>query len=91
MRGVNIHADFVMIQCTKNKNLTPLSHPLCHPAIRRGSNNVYSGPRVPPLTRLSCLGVGRKPEDGTLGSIVFFWYIALVRCTIERNGEGIMG
>ena len=36
MRGVNIHADFVMIQCTKNKNLTPLSHPLCHPAIRRG-------------------------------------------------------
>ena len=39
MRGVNIHADFVMIQCTKNKNLTPLSHPLCHPAIRRGSVN----------------------------------------------------
>ncbi len=37
MRGVNIHADFVMIQCAKNKNLTPLSHPLCHPAIRRGS------------------------------------------------------
>ena len=52
MRGVNIHVDFVMIQCTKNKNLTPLSHPLCHPAIRRGSNIVYSGPRVPPLTRL---------------------------------------
>jgi hypothetical protein len=49
MRVVNIHADFVMIQCTKNKNLTPLSHPLCHPAIRRGSNNVYSGPGVPPL------------------------------------------
>ena len=67
MRGVNIHVDFVMIQCTKNKNLTPLSHPLCHPAIRRGSNNVYSGPRVPPLTRLPCLGVGRMPEDGTLG------------------------
>ena len=49
MRGVNIHADFVMIQCTKNKNLTPLSHPLCHPAIRRDSNNVYSGPGVPPF------------------------------------------
>ena len=33
-----------------------------------------------------------KPESGhTRGSIVFFWYIALVRCTIERNGEGIMG
>ena len=39
MRGVNIHVDFVMIQCTKNKNLTPLSSPLCHPAIRRGSVN----------------------------------------------------
>ena len=37
MRGVNIHADFAMIQCTKNKNLTSLSHPLCHPAMRRGS------------------------------------------------------
>ena len=49
MRGVNIHADFVMIQCTKNKNLTPLSHPLCHPAIRRGSVNFYSIPPVPPL------------------------------------------
>lgn len=31
MRGVNIHADFVMIQCTKNKILTSLSHPLCTP------------------------------------------------------------
>ena len=49
MRGVNIHADFVMIQCTKHKNLTSLSHPLCHPAIRRGSNIVYSGPGVPPF------------------------------------------
>ena len=49
MRGVNIHVDFVMIQCTKNKNLTPLSHPLCHPAIRRGSVNFYSIPPVPPL------------------------------------------
>jgi len=66
MRGVNIHADFVMIQCMKNKNLTPLSHPLCHPAIRRGSNNVYSGPGVPPFG-LPCLGVGRMPEDGTAG------------------------
>ena len=37
MRGVNIHADFAMIQCTKNKNLTSLSLPLCHPAMRRGS------------------------------------------------------
>lgn len=49
MRGVNIHVDFVMIQCTKNKSLTPLSHPLCHTAIRRGSNIVYSGPGVPPF------------------------------------------
>ena len=49
MRGVNIHVDFVMIQCTKNKKLTPLSHPLCHPDIRRGSVNFYSIPPVPPL------------------------------------------
>ena len=49
MRGVNIHADFVMIQCTKNKNLTPLSYPLCHPSIRRSSVNFYSIPPVPPL------------------------------------------
>ena len=49
MRGVNIHADFLMIQCTKNKILTSLSHPLCHPAIRRGSVNFYSIPPVPPL------------------------------------------
>ena len=49
MRGVNIHVDFVMIQCTKNKKLTPLIHPLCHPAIRRGSVNFYSIPPVPPL------------------------------------------
>ena len=49
MRGVNIHVDFVMIQCTKNKSLTPLSHPLYHPAIRRGSVNFYSIPPVPPL------------------------------------------
>ena len=49
MRGVNIHVDFVMIQCTKNQNHTPLSHPLCHPAIRRGSVNFYSIPPVPPL------------------------------------------
>ena len=49
MRGVNIHVDFVMIQCTKNKNLTLLSHPLCHPAMRRGSVNFYSIPPVPPL------------------------------------------
>ena len=31
MRGVNIHVDFVMIQCTKKTYA--LSHPLCHPAI----------------------------------------------------------
>ena len=66
MRGVNIHADFVMIQCTKNKKTYALSHPLCHPAIRRGSNNVYSEPGVPPFG-LPCLGVGRMPEDGTPG------------------------
>ncbi len=66
MRSVNIHVDFVMIQCTKNKSLTSLIHPLCHPAIRRGSNIVYSGPGVPPFG-LPCLGVGRMPEDGTPG------------------------
>ena len=49
MRSVNIHADFAMIQCTKNRSITSLSHPLCHPAIRRGSVNFYSIPPVPPL------------------------------------------
>ena len=43
MRGVNIHADFVMIQCTK-KNLR-IKPPFMPPRHRRGSNNVYSGPR----------------------------------------------
>ena len=32
MTGVNIHVDFVMMQCTKNKNLTPLR-----------INNTYGG------------------------------------------------
>ena len=47
MRGVNIHVDFVMIQCTKNKNLTPLR-----------INNTYGG--MPPCYRpqqLRCFGL----------------------------------
>ena len=31
------------------------------------------------------------PRAYALGSIEFFWYIALVRCTIEHNGEGTKG
>ncbi len=66
MRGVNIHVDFVMIQCTKNKNLTILSHPLCHPAIGGVRITFIPDPGVPPFG-LPCLGVGRMPEDGTAG------------------------
>ena len=45
-------------------------------------------PRLPsPLLRSSA-EAGRR---STPGSIEIFWYIALVRCTIEHNGEGTKG
>ena len=73
MRGVNIHVDFVMIQCTKNKNLTPLRinntyggmPPCCRPQQLRcfGLRDSFLPlPRVPLLTQLHHVATGPSPR-----------------------------
>ena len=73
MRGVNIHVDFVMIQCTKNKKLTPLRInntyggmlPCCRPQQLRcfGLRDSFLPlPRVPLLTQLHHVATGPSPR-----------------------------
>ena len=73
MRGVNIHVDFVMMQCTKNKNLTPLRInntyegilPCCRPQQLRcfGLRDSFLPlPRVPLLTQLHHVATGPSPR-----------------------------
>ena len=58
---------------------------VCRPTLRRFAPSLralfsfFTIPGVPRLRR------------STPGSIEIFWYIALVRCTIEHNGEGTKG
>ena len=52
------------------------------PAYRFGKPQRYAG---------SDLFFYPFPRAYALGSIEFFWYIALVRCTIEHNGEETKG